>query len=135
MARVGDLGQIKSKHKALLTLLPYLVLRERVGDHRMTDALLGVVRVPNVRKFMVQPIATLLGEAGPDFPNRVMTLMSPHADCGGGSPTQAQSPVGLRQPGQSRIRRKLARALLTHCCKSRPTTPYNRTFLSQFGRG
>jgi len=80
MARVGDLGQIKSKHKAIIALLPYSLWRERDGDRRMMDALLGVVRVPNVGEFMAEPIATLLREAGPDFPNRVMTLMSPHAD-------------------------------------------------------
>jgi len=80
MAWVGDLDQIESKHKAIIVLLPYLVWGEQVGDRRMTDAFLGVVRVQNVGEFMAQPIARLLGEAGPDFPNRVMTLMSPHAD-------------------------------------------------------
>ena len=80
MARVGDPDQIESKRKALITLLSYSILRERVGDHRMTDAFLCVVRVPNVGKFMVQSITNLLGEAGPDFPNRAMALMSPHVD-------------------------------------------------------
>ena len=80
MVRVGDLDQIKSKGKAIIALLPYSVWREQIGDHGMTDAILGVVRVPNVREFMGRPIATLLGKAGSDFPNRVMTLMSPHAD-------------------------------------------------------
>ena len=86
MARLRDLGQIRSKRKAIIALLPYSVWWERVGDLRMTDAFLGIVRVPNQEKFLAEPIAMLLGEAGPDFPNRVITLMSPHADWGWRSP-------------------------------------------------
>jgi len=82
MAQVGDRDQIWFKRKAIIALLPYLVWQERVGDHIMTDAFLGVVRVPNVGKFMAKPISTLLREAGPDFPNRVIILTSPHADWG-----------------------------------------------------
>jgi len=80
MARVGDLDRIECKRKAIIALLPYSVWRERVGDHRMTDAILGIVRVPNVGVFMAQSISTLLRGGGPDFPNRVMILMSPYAN-------------------------------------------------------
>jgi len=88
MARVEHLDRIKSKRKAIIALFPYAVRWERDGDHRMVDALLGVVRVPKVGPFMAQPIATLLGGAGPDFPSRFVTLMSPYADWGPESNTK-----------------------------------------------
>jgi len=82
MARVEDLNRIKSKRKAIVTLFQYVVWRGRDGNHRMIDTFLGFARTPKVGAFMTQPIATLLSEAGPDFPNRVVTLMSPYADWG-----------------------------------------------------
>ena len=82
MAQVGDLDLIECKRKAIIALLPYSVWREQVGDHRMTDAVLGAVRVPKIGRFMAQSVAALLGEAGRNIPNRVMVLMSPHADWG-----------------------------------------------------
>jgi len=79
MARVGDLHQITSKHKAIIALLPYAVWRERVGDHRMADACLGVIRVPDMWMSLGRQITALLDEGGPDFPNRLVTLMFPYA--------------------------------------------------------
>jgi len=87
MAQIGGLDQIKSKRKAIIALLPYAVRRERVLDHRMSDAFSRVARVPNVGTFMAQPIATLLSEAGPDYPNWLVTLTSPYAHWGLGSNT------------------------------------------------
>ena len=77
MARDGDLDQIRSKRKAIIALLPYLVWRERVRDCRMVDAFLDIVRLPQATS-MARPITMLLGEAGPDFPNRFVALMAPY---------------------------------------------------------
>ena len=82
MARVEDLGRVGSKRKAIVTLFPYAVWRERCGDHRMVDAYLGIVKIPGSPVFLIDPIATLFGEANPDPPNRVVTLMSPYAEWG-----------------------------------------------------
>ena len=76
MARVGRPGKIKSRRKAIIALFPYTVQRERVGDPRMADAFLGVIRVGTS---MDKQVTELLSEAGPDFPNRLGTLMSPYA--------------------------------------------------------
>ena len=48
----------------------------------MADAFLGVVRVLSVWGVMGDLIATPLNEAGPDFPNRLIMLMSPYAGWG-----------------------------------------------------
>ena len=80
MAQVGDRDRIWFKRKAIITLLPYSVWRERDGDHRMTDAFLGVVRVSDGGAIMTRAITGLLSNAAPDFPNRIVALMSPHAD-------------------------------------------------------
>ena len=82
MAQAEDPDQIESKHKAIFTLFPYAVQQEQSGDNRMVDALLAIIKVPSSRifMFMAQPIAMLLGKADPNFPNRLMTLMSPYAD-------------------------------------------------------
>ena len=82
MAGVGDLGRIKSKRKAILALLSYAIWQEQAGDHRMADAFLNIARVPNVGTIMTLPMAKLLGAPGPDFPNRIMTLMPPDGDWG-----------------------------------------------------
>jgi len=85
MVQVGDLDQIRSKRKAIIALFPYVIQQERVGDCKMADTFLGVARVPYTRTFMAQPIATLLDGAGPDLPNRLVTLISPYALWGLGS--------------------------------------------------
>jgi len=88
MARwIGDLDQFKFKPKAVIALLPYAVRQERVGGHRMSDAFSRVARAPMVETFMAQSIATLLSEAGPDYPNLLVTFMSPYAYWGLGSDT------------------------------------------------
>ena len=45
----------------------------------MADAFLDAFRVPEVRTFMARPIATLLDEASPNFPIRLVTFLSPYA--------------------------------------------------------
>ena len=69
-----------SNRRAILTLLPYAVWRERGGDNRMVDAYLGVIRTQWGRDFVARPITTLFGNAGPDFPNRAMALLSPYVN-------------------------------------------------------
>jgi len=89
MARVEDLDLIESRRKDIHALFPYAVCQER--DRRMVDAFLNIVRVPQVRRFMAERIVTLLYNAGPDFPDRVVTLVSPYARWGqweGGGVTQ-----------------------------------------------
>jgi len=44
----------------------------------MVDMYLGIVKVPEVGRVIIQPIVTLFNEAGPDPPNRAVTLMSPY---------------------------------------------------------
>jgi len=82
MARVENLDQIKSKRKAIIAVFPFAAWRERGGDHRMVDAFSGVFRVPDVVRFMARPIATLLKEECPDYPDWIVTLVSPHIDWG-----------------------------------------------------
>jgi len=82
VACVGDTRQIEPKFKAVVALFPYAVWRERGGDNRMVDALMGIVRDPNVRMFIARPIATLLTKADSDFPNWVVILVSPYVEWG-----------------------------------------------------
>jgi len=77
MARVGDLGQIRSKRKAVTALFAYAVRRERDGDGGMIDVLLDVIRL---RAFTIGPqITALFNEGSPDSLNRVIALVSPYA--------------------------------------------------------
>ena len=46
----------------------------------MVDAFLGTSKAPGVGVRLAGPITTLFNEAGPDFPNRLVTLLSPYAD-------------------------------------------------------
>ena len=46
----------------------------------MVEAFLGVFKVPDVVPFMGRPITMLLRDACPDYPNWVVTLVSPHID-------------------------------------------------------
>ena len=77
MARVENLDQIKSKRKAIVAVFPFAAWREWGWDHRMVDAFSGVFRVPDVVRFMARPIATLLKEECPDYPNWIVTLGGP----------------------------------------------------------
>ena len=78
MARAKDPDQIKSKRKVLIALFPYAVWRERDGDRRMFDAYFRIFAVPEARGLVGMPIVELLGEASPNSPNWVVTLMLPH---------------------------------------------------------
>ena len=78
MVQAGGRGQVGTKGKAIATLFPYAVWRERGGDNKMVDALSAIIRAPWGRKDMAQPIFTLLGKEDFDFPSWVVTLMSPH---------------------------------------------------------
>ena len=82
MARVADPDQIWSKRKAIIALFPYIVRQDRDGDHGMVDAFLGITRAPKIVALLTEQITTLFEEASPDPPNRVVTLMSPHASWG-----------------------------------------------------
>jgi len=79
MARVEDLDQMWSKRKAIVTLLPYVVLWERSGDHRMVDTLIRIIRAPKMAPFVSRPMTTLFDKASPNSRNRVVTLLSPYA--------------------------------------------------------
>jgi len=79
MARDGDLDQIWSKRKAIVALFPYVVWRDRGGDHRVVDAFLGIAKAPKIGTLLTEPITMLFEEASPDSPNRVVTLLSPYA--------------------------------------------------------
>ena len=82
MARVEDPDRIKSKRKALIALFPYAVWRERGGDRRMLDAYSNIFMDPIARELVGKSIVTRLGEASPNSPNWVVTLMLPYADWG-----------------------------------------------------
>ena len=79
LAPVQHWGQTWRKAKAVVALFPYAVWRERGGDNRMLDAWSAVVRDERRRESMAQPIVTLLGEEDFDFPNWIVTLVSPYA--------------------------------------------------------
>jgi len=80
MAEVENVDEILSKCKAITGLFPYAVYRERDGDQRMVDAFLGIIRAPKIGTLLADTITTtLFEEASPDFPNRVVTLLSPYA--------------------------------------------------------
>jgi len=81
MVQAEDLGRIRSKRKAIVAVFPYAAWLERGGDPKMVDVFSGVFRVPNVVQFMAQPIITLL-DVCPDYPNLVVTLVSPYFDWG-----------------------------------------------------
>ena len=76
MARVGDLGQIRSKRKAATALFAYAVRREQDGDGGMIDVLLDVIKL---RAFTIGPqITALFDEGSPDSLNRIIVLVSPY---------------------------------------------------------
>ena len=79
MTRVEIQGQTWNGAKAVAALFPYAVWRERGGDKRMLGACSAVVRDQRGRKSMSQPIVRLLGEEDFNFPNWVVTLVSPDA--------------------------------------------------------
>ena len=87
MVWVEGQDHIRPNRKAVVALIPYAVWRERGGDNRMVDACLSALRVTaiSMRRFRTPeapPITTLIREAGPDFPDRAMTLISPHVNWG-----------------------------------------------------
>jgi len=82
MVQAEDLGRIRSKRKAIVAIFPYATWRERGGDRRMVDAFSGIFRVPDVAPFMARPITMLLGDVCPNYPNLVVTLVSPHISWG-----------------------------------------------------
>jgi len=82
MVQAEDLCRIRSKRKAIVAVFPYAAWRERGGDRRMVDAFSGIFRVPDVVPFMARPITMLLRDVCPDYPNLVVTLVSPHISWG-----------------------------------------------------
>ena len=79
MTPVEDRGRTWNKAKTFVALFPYAVWRERGGDKRMLDACSAVIRDEWGRQYTAQPIVRLLGEEDFNFPNWVVTLVSPDA--------------------------------------------------------
>ena len=82
MIPIEDQSQTWNEAKAVVALFPYAVWRERGGDNRLLDAWSAVVRDEWGRESMAQSIITLLGEEDFDFPNWIVTLVSPKAGWG-----------------------------------------------------
>ena len=79
MTPVENQGRTWNKAKAVVALLPYAVWRERGGDNRMLNACSAIIIDERGRESMAQPIVRLLGEEDFDFPNWIVTLVSPYA--------------------------------------------------------
>jgi len=126
MARVGDLDQIKSKRKAIIALLPYAAWRERAGDRRMADACLGVITDPSLGWSVGVQIVVLVSEAGPDFPNRLVTLLSPYAYWGfapGPNTVTRWAEAALAVPYTEEVGQSVVDALL-QIASNNPLRPY-----------
>ena len=78
MAEAGDCGPLRSKRKAITTLLPYAVWRERDGHPEMLDTVLHAIRASRMSEFawchVSQSVNALLSGASP----RAILLVSPH---------------------------------------------------------
>ena len=78
MAEAEDFHPLRSKRKAITTLLPYAVWQERNGKPEMLDTILRAARASRMLRFMwyhaTQFVGTLLFKASP----RAVALVSPH---------------------------------------------------------
>ena len=78
MAEAGDCGPLRSKRKAITTILPYAVWRERDGHPEMLDTVLHAIRASRMSEFawcyVSQSVSTMLSGASP----RAIVLVSPY---------------------------------------------------------
>ena len=82
MTPAENQGRTWNGAKAVVALFPYAVRQQWNGDNRMLDACSAVTRDQRRRESMAQPIVALLDEEDFDFPDWVVTLVSPYAQWG-----------------------------------------------------